>query len=78
MFPNRGESELKQALELNGTLEEAINMVVEDDDRSVNNRYGSLITEECDADVNTPMMMMKIWNHFWKRLRKLTTQLMQH
>ena len=52
MFPNRGESELKQALELNGTLEEAINMVVEDDDRSVNNRYGSLITEECDADVN--------------------------
>ena len=52
MFPNRGESELKQALELNETLEEAINMVVEDDDRSVNNRYGSLITEECDADVN--------------------------
>ena len=52
MFPNRGDSELKQALELNETLEEAINMVVEDDDRSVNNRYGSLITEECDTDVN--------------------------
>ncbi len=64
MFPNHDESELKQALELAESLEEAINNVVEEDSISVNNMYGSLIREECNADVNASHdMAQSVFRH---------------
>ena len=52
MFLNHGENELKQALELTESLEDAINIVVDENSMSVNNIYGSLIREQCNADFN--------------------------
>ena len=52
MFPNHDENELKQALALTESLEDAINIVVDENSMSVNNMYGSLIREECNADLN--------------------------
>ena len=52
MFPNHDENELKQALELTESLEDAINVVLDENSMSLNNMYGSLIREECNADFN--------------------------
>ena len=52
MFPNHDENELKQALELRESLDDAINIVVDENSMSLNNMYGSLIREECNADFN--------------------------
>ena len=52
MFPNHDENELKQALQLTESLEDAINIVVDENSMSLNNMYRSLIRQECNADFN--------------------------
>ena len=46
MFPTKNECELRQAVDATGSLEGAINLLVEVQDRSVSDLYGSLLSEE--------------------------------
>ena len=48
MFPTKNECELRQAVDATGSLEGAINLLVEVQDRSVSDLYGSLLSEECE------------------------------
>ena len=51
MFPAKQECELRQAMDITSSLEEAINFLVED--RSLNVVYGSLLSEELEVDADT-------------------------
>ena len=51
MFPTKSENELRQALDVSESLEEAINLLVEVQETSVNDLYGSRLSGECEDDV---------------------------
>ena len=53
LFPTKNEHELRQAVDVTGALEEAINLLIHAEDRSMNDSYGSLLRAECGDDTHT-------------------------